>query len=203
MTLDLLRAGRTRGLLDGQVLVAMPGMADERFARSVVYLCAHSGDGAMGIVVNRRAPGLNFPDLLVQLDVIEPSQAIRVKERAGGVQVLRGGPVESGRGFVIHSSDYRLEDATLAIDERVSLTATLDVLRAIAGGDGPARCVLALGYAGWAPGQLEGEIAANGWLHGPADEALIFGADHEAKYERALRLIGVDPGMLSSEVGHA
>lgn len=192
-----------RGYLDGQMLIAMPSMGDERFARSVIYVCAHSSEGAMGIVVNHPAPNISFPDLLVQLEVVPASELIQLPPRAGGVKVLKGGPVETGRGFVLHSADFFIENSTLPIDEGICLTATLDILKAIARGDGPSNCVLALGYAGWAPGQLETEIHQNGWLHCPADPELVFGRDTEAKYEKALRKIGIAAGMLSSEAGHA
>ncbi len=204
MTLDKIRSGRKRrGYLEGQMLVAMPGMTDARFNRSVIYLCAHSKDGAMGIVVNQRARRIKFPDLLVQLDVINEQEAIRLPARAGGMQVLKGGPVETQRGFVLHSSDYHADDTTLPINEEVSLTATLDILRAIARGDGPHQAVLALGYAGWSPGQLEDEMQQNGWLSCEADAALLFDANLETKYARALRKIGIDPAMLVSDAGHA
>jgi putative transcriptional regulator len=192
-----------RGYLDGQMLIAMPSMRDERFTRSVIYVCAHSSEGAMGIVVNQPAANINFPDLLVQLEVIPASDLIQLPRRAGTVKVLRGGPVETGRGFVLHSADFFIENSTLPIDDGICLTATLDILKAIARGDGPASALLALGYAGWAPGQLETEIQENGWLHCPADPELIFGQDTEAKYEKALKKIGIDLGMLSSEAGHA
>jgi putative transcriptional regulator len=192
-----------RGYLDGQMLIAMPSMRDERFTRSVIYVCAHSSEGAMGIVVNQPAANINFPDLLVQLEVIPASDLIQLPRRAGIVKVLRGGPVETGRGFVLHSADFFIENSTLPIDDGICLTATLDILKAIARGDGPASALLALGYAGWAPGQLEMEIQENGWLHCPADPELIFGQDTEAKYEKALKKIGIDRGMLSSEAGHA
>jgi putative transcriptional regulator len=192
-----------RGYLDGQMLIAMPSMRDERFTRSVIYVCAHSSEGAMGIVVNQPAANINFPDLLVQLEVIPASDIIELPRRAGTVKVLRGGPVETGRGFVLHSADFFIENSTLPIDDGICLTATLDILKAIARGDGPASALLALGYAGWAPGQLESEIQENGWLHCPADPELIFGSDTETKYETALRKIGIDLGMLSSEAGHA
>jgi putative transcriptional regulator len=192
-----------RGYLDGQMLIAMPAMSDERFARSVIYVCAHSTEGAMGIVVNQRAQNIKFPDLLVQLDVIPASERIQLPDQAEEVKVLKGGPVETGRGFVLHSSDFFIENSTLPIDDGICLTATLDILKAIASGTGPASAILALGYAGWAPGQLEQEIQQNGWLHCAADSELIFGGDIEHKYERALQKIGIDLGMLSSEAGHA
>ena len=195
--------GPKRGYLDGQMLIAMPSMRDERFSRSLIYVCAHSSEGAMGIIVNQLAVNVNFPDLLVQLDVIPAADLIQLPQRAGAVKVLKGGPVETGRGFVLHSADFFIENSTLPIDEGICLTATLDILKAIARGDGPPSAVLALGYAGWAPGQLENEIQENGWLHCAADSELIFGGDNEAKYEKALRKLGVDLGMLSSEAGHA
>src|SRR3982750_2340148 len=136
------------GYLDGQVLVAMPGMADERFARAVIYVCAHSAEGAMGIVLNRPAADLNFPDLLVQLEIVPEAERIRLPQRVGRMQVLMGGPVETSRGFVLHSPDFFIDQSTLPLDERICLTATVDILRAIAKGEGPAKAVLALGYAG-------------------------------------------------------
>jgi putative transcriptional regulator len=193
----------SRGYLDGQMLIAMPAMRDERFARSVIYVCAHSSEGAMGIIVNHPAANISFPDLLVQLEVIPAADLIQLPPRAGTVKVLKGGPVETGRGFVLHSADFFIENSTLPIDEGICLTATLDILKAIARGKGPASAVLALGYAGWAPGQLETEIQENGWLHCAADSELIFGTETDRKYEKALRKIGIDLAMLSSEAGHA
>ena len=192
-----------RGYLDGQMLIAMPRMRDERFARTLIYICAHSSEGAMGIVVNQPASNIKFPDLLVQLDVISDTDIIQLPLSAGSVQVLKGGPVEPGRGFVLHSSDYFVENSTLPIDDGICLTATLDVLKAIAKGNGPGKALLALGYAGWARGQLETEIQENGWLHCAPDTDLIFGSDIRAKYDRALRKLGIHAGMLSSEAGHA
>lgn len=192
-----------RSYLDGQCLIAMPGMADSRFNRTVVYICAHSEDGAMGIIVNKPASETNFSDLLIQLDVIPSEGLIRLPSQAEKMQVLRGGPVETKRGFVLHSSDFFLESATLPIDNGICLTATLDILRAIAIGSGPENAVLALGYAGWAAGQLENEIQSNGWLHCDADHDLLFDGITETKYSRALNKIGIDPAFLSSEAGHA
>ena len=196
-------AAPARGYLDGQMLIAMPAMSDERFARTVIYVCAHSTEGAMGIIVNQPAQNIKFPDLLVQLEVIPAAERIQLPTQAEDVKVLKGGPVETGRGFVLHSADFFIENSTLPIDNGICLTATLDILKAIARGNGPVNAILALGYAGWAPGQLEEEIQQNGWLHCDADQELIFGSDVGAKYEKALRKIGVDPGMLSSEAGHA
>src|SRR5918993_3633058 len=175
------------GFLDGQLLIAMPTMGDERFARTVIYLCAHSAEGAMGIVVNKPAADLNFPDLLVQLDIIPDGERIRLPRRVGRMPVLMGGPVETSRGFVLHSPDFFIDQSTLPIDEGVCLTATVDILRAIAKGEGQTEAVLALGYAGWSAGQLESEIQANGWLNCPADAELIFKASADTRYELAMR----------------
>jgi putative transcriptional regulator len=196
-------ANRRRGYLDGQMLIAMPTMGDERFSRSLIYICAHSSEGAMGIIVNHPAPNIEFPDLLVKLNVIATADAIQLPPSSGAVKVMRGGPVETERGFVLHSADFFIENSTLPIDDGICLTATIDILKAIARGDGPASAILALGYAGWAPGQLENEIQGNGWLHCAADSELIFGADIGSKYAMALKKIGIDLGMLSSEAGHA
>ena len=189
--------------LDGQVLVAMPGMMDERFARSVIYICAHSAEGAMGIILNRPAGNVNMPDLLVQLEIVPEIERIRLPQKVGAMQVLMGGPVETSRGFVLHSPDFHIEQSTLPIDDSVCLTATIDILRAIAAGRGPANAVLALGYAGWGAGQLEMELQANGWLNCPADAGLIFNTSADLRYEMALRGIGIEPAMLSMDAGHA
>src|ERR1700677_1916718 len=194
---------RRRGYLDGQMLIAMPAMLDERFARSVIYVCAHSSEGAMGIVVNHPAPNINFSDLLVKLDVIPAADVIQLPGRAGVVKVMRGGPVETERGFVLHSAAFFIDNSTLPIDNGICLTATIDILKAIARADGPLSAILALAYAGWAPGQLENEIQGNGWLHCAADSELIFGTDVGAKYDKAMKKIGIDLGMLSNEAGHA
>lgn len=196
------RAAKT-GYLDGQMLVAMPTMSDERFQRTVIYVCAHSADGAMGIVLNKPAADLSFPDLLVQLDIIPDTGAILLPRRLEGMRVLMGGPVETSRGFVLHTPDFFIDESTLPIDEEVCLTATIDILRAIARGKGPESAVLALGYAGWSAGQLESEIQANGWLNCAPDPNLIFGSALDVKYDLAMRKIGVDLGMLSSQAGHA
>jgi putative transcriptional regulator len=179
----------------GMLLVAMPGMPDPRFSKSVVYVCAHSAEGAMGLVVNQAAGNVTFPAVMGQLG-IEPA------EGADDTPVHVGGPVESSRGFVLHSPDYVLE-STLVIDKDFALTATVDVLRAIAEGGGPERRVLALGYAGWEAGQLDAEIQGNGWLLAPADPEIVFDRDNETKWLRALHAIGVDPSLLSSTAGHA
>jgi putative transcriptional regulator len=183
------------GYLTGQLLVAMPQMRDPRFARSVIYMCAHSADGAMGLVVNRRVGSITFDDLLQQLE-IGPSR------RNDDIRVHFGGPVEQGRGFVLHSCDY-LQSGTMRVDDQVALTATLDILKEMAAGGGPRRSLLALGYAGWGPGQLDAEIQANGWLSVPADEELLFDDSLDDKWERAITKIGVDFSMLSGDAGHA
>ncbi len=181
--------------LTGQLLIAMPGMPDERFAKTVIYLCAHSSDGAMGLVVNKPLDDLSLPDLLEQLEIDSVGMG-------DPIRVHFGGPVETGRGFVLHSPDY-FNDGTLMVDEGIALTATVDILRAIADGDGPHHSLLALGYAGWGPGQLDTEIKSNGWLHVAADADLVFGADGDDKWRRAMAKIGIDPLMLSDEAGHA
>ena len=178
----------------GQLLIAMPGMQDPRFEKTVIYVCAHSSEGAMGLVVNKPCQEITFPDLLEQLGIEEDSAADRI-------DLHFGGPVESSRGFVLHSPDYRRE-ATLVVDQDMALTATLDILKAIAGGQGPDRSLLAIGYAGWGPGQLDMEILNNGWLHVDADDELVFDLDLDIKWERAMGKIGVDPRMLSDEAGH-
>ncbi|MGE0118946.1 MAG: YqgE/AlgH family protein [Dongiaceae bacterium] len=183
------------GYLTGQLLVAMPQMRDPRFARSVIYMCAHSADGAMGLVVNRRVGSITFDDLLQQLE-IGPNR------RNDDIRVHFGGPVEQGRGFVLHSSDY-LQSGTMRVDDQVALTATLDILKEMAAGGGPRRSLLALGYAGWGPGQLDAEIQANGWLSVPADEELLFDDNLDDKWERAITKIGIDFSMLSGDAGHA
>ena len=183
------------GYLSGQLLVAMPQMLDPRFQRTVIYMCAHSADGAMGLVINKPMESLSFPDLLQQLE-IEPQGG------SGSMPIYFGGPVETGRGFVLHSADY-VEDATLVIGDNVALTANIDIVRAIAAGRGPNRKLLALGYAGWGPGQLDQEIQANGWLSVPSDDNIVFGADNPAKWSAALGKLGVDIEKLSGSAGRA
>ncbi len=189
--------------LDGQLLIAMPLMTDRRFARSVVYLCAHSEDGAMGLIINQRAPHISFPDLLERLGIVPSDTGDGLSNEKLSMSIHVGGPVEMGRGFVLHSSDYFVNDSTLPIEDGVCLTATIDILKAIAAGEGPNKAILALGYAGWSPGQLESEIQANGWLNCPADLGLIFSPDVESKYTRAFAKIGIDPSHLVSDAGHA
>jgi putative transcriptional regulator len=196
------RRATREGYLDGQLLIAMPVMSDPRFARSVIYVCAHSEDGAMGLVINQRASHISFPDLLERLSIVPSEEESRVSD-VPSISIHVGGPVETSRGFVLHSSDYFANNSTLAIENGVCLTATIDILKAIAAGQGPNRAILALGYAGWSPGQLESEIQANGWLNCPPDMDLIFDSDVDAKYIRALAKIGIDPSHLVSDAGHA
>jgi putative transcriptional regulator len=191
------------GYLDGQLLIAMPAMGDPRFSRSVIYLCAHSSEGAMGIIINQRAPNISFTELLEQLHIVPTEDRISLPSHLTAMAVYLGGPVETGRGFVLHSADYFKAESTLPIDESVCLTATIDILRDIAKGSGPDKALLALGYAGWAPGQLENEIQANGWLNCPADPELIFDPEVDRKYQRALNRLGIDPIRLVNDSGHA
>lgn len=196
------RPRRGEGFLEGQLLIAMPMMSDRRFARSVIYLCAHSSEGAMGLIINQRAPNVAFTDLLERLGIPVATEE-GISDDILSRSVLVGGPVEPGRGFVLHSRDYSAPDTTLEIGGGICLTATIDILRAIAGGRGPQQSILALGYAGWSPGQLESEIQANGWLNCPADLDLVFDPDLDAKYPRAMAKIGIDPSHLVGTAGHA
>jgi putative transcriptional regulator len=188
-------AHQTTGSLAGQLLVAMPQMADTRFEKTVIYLCAHSKDGALGLVVNRPFRKLTFPALLDQLD-IDRSPDLRP------IRVLAGGPVEEGRGFVLHSDDYLREDS-LRVEAGFALTATIEILKALAMNTGPARSILALGYSGWGPGQLEREIGENGWLNVPADANLVFDDALDNKWERALAQLRLTPASLSGVAGRA
>jgi putative transcriptional regulator len=183
------------GFLTGQLLIAMPAMADPRFAQSVIYVCAHTSEGAMGIVLNRPLEQPSFDDLLRQLDVAPTPPARRVR-------LCAGGPVDHARGFVLHTSDWT-GDGSLRVDETMALTASLDVLKAIASGGGPSHGLLALGYAGWGPGQLDDEIQKNAWLSAPAPIELVFDADHDSKWRRALASLKIDPLLLSGVAGHA
>ena len=187
------------GYLDGQLLLAMPAMTDKRFARAVIYLCAHSAEGAMGLIINQEAPHISFIELLEQLNIVAGNQGPRVT----AMPVHVGGPVETGRGFVLHSSDYVAADSTMRIGDQFCLTATIDILKAMAEHRGPKRSILALGYAGWSAGQLEREIQANGWLNCPADPDLVFDAELEDKYDEALSRIGVTKAHLVNDAGHA
>ncbi|RMF11699.1 MAG: YqgE/AlgH family protein [Alphaproteobacteria bacterium] len=182
------------GYLTGQLLLAMPGMEDPRFERTVIYLCAHSDEGAMGLVINRPCTNISFPALLEQLGIDV--------QNAPEIPINSGGPVETGRGFVLHSADY-VQDSTLVVSETVALTATIDVLTAIAENRGPRSSLIALGYAGWGPGQLDAEMQRNGWLTAEADEDLVFNTELNLKWPRAMAKLGVDVSMLSTQAGHA
>jgi putative transcriptional regulator len=177
-------SGNEAGYLTGQLLIAMPNMRDPRFEKTVIYMCVHNAEGAMGLVINKQIDSISFPQLLEQLE-------IDTQDSPPGIHIHFGGPVESGRGFVLHSSEYG-QNGTIAVDESIALTATVDILRDMAARQGPARCILALGYAGWGPGQLVS-----------ADENLIFGTDVENTWERAVAKIGIDPRLLSVDAGHA
>ena len=181
--------------LSGQLLIAMPAMKDPRFARTVIYMVAHTGDGAMGLVLNQVIESITFPDLLEQLNIEQ-------EDKSKLINVHFGGPVETGRGFVLHSTDYS-EEGTLEINPDISLTATVDILKDLARGRGPDECLLTLGYAGWGPGQLENEIQANGWLHVDADKDLVFDPDLTHKWEHAIEKLGIDFSQLSDTAGHA
>ncbi len=187
--------------LENHFLIAMPGMRDERFARAVIYLCAHSEEGAMGLIINQPQQ-LAFPDILVQLGILEQSEAIRLPQEARDIPVRNGGPVDRSRGFVLHTDDYVVE-SSMPVSESICLTATVDMLRAISLGQGPRHALMALGYAGWGAGQLEMEIGENGWLTCPATPQLVFEGDLERKYEGVLATIGVDAANLSQVAGHA
>ncbi len=181
--------------LTGQLLIAMPAMADPRFAQSVIYLCAHTREGAMGLVLNRPLQRPSFDALLRQLDVAPLPPARRIR-------LCSGGPVDNARGFVLHTADWTGE-GSLRVDDGLALTASLDVLKAIAEGGGPREGILALGYAGWGPGQLDAEIRQNAWLSVPADETIVFDGDHDTKWRRALGKLNIDPLLLSDAAGHA
>jgi putative transcriptional regulator len=181
--------------LTGQLLIAMPAMADPRFAQSVIYLCAHTPEGAMGLVLNRPLKRPSFEDLLRQLDVAPLPPARRIR-------LCAGGPVDNARGFVLHTTDWTGE-GSLRVDDELALTASLDVLKAIAEGGGPREGILALGYAGWGPGQLDAEIQQNAWLSVSADETIVFDGDHDTKWRRAFAKLKIDPLLLSGAAGHA
>ncbi|MFI0845684.1 YqgE/AlgH family protein [Mesorhizobium sp. IMUNJ 23232] len=202
--MDLLKhkaAAGKRGFLDGHFLIAMPGMKDDRFTRSVIYICAHSEEGAMGLIINQ-AQQMLFPDLLVQLGIMDEKEVIRLPDSARNFVVRNGGPVDRSRGFVLHSGDYKVE-SSLPVSTDICLTATIDILRAISKGRGPSKALMALGYSGWGAGQLEREIQENGWLTCPALPDLLFDADMDRKYDRVIASLGIDLAHLSPVAGHA
>ena len=203
MTLNTDIATEPKSSLHGQMLVAMPGIGDPRFERSVIYICSHSDEGAMGLIINRPADEIAFVDLLQQLKVIPEGRPKNFPEKAREVHVIRGGPVETSRGFVLHSVGTVKQFGSVRVDEEVQLSANIDILHAIARGDGPDRVAFALGYAGWAAGQHDSEIQNKGWLLCPPSDEILFDEYFETNYERALASIGVDLAKLSPEAGHA
>jgi putative transcriptional regulator len=186
--------------LKGKLLISMPGMSESTFHDSVVFLCAHSAEGAMGLIINKPMPGLNFMELADRLDLSKTSP--QVMQKLEHTPILMGGPVDQHRGFVLHSDDYAKDDATLDVMDGFKLTATVDILQDMARNRGPQQRILALGYAGWSPGQLENEILHNGWLHCDADATLVFSPDWPTKHMRAMAKLGIDPRMLSTTAGH-
>ncbi len=195
-TADTRRTIEGENFLEGKLLIALPGMSDPRFEKSVIYMCAHSMDGAMGIMINRPVEGLRFRELMEKLEIDFGADAT-------DMAVLFGGPVETGRGFVLHSGDFESADSTLPVSDDISLTATIEILRAMGQGKGPRHAIFALGYAGWGPGQIEDEIRANGWLHCDTDSALLFDPALDSKWLRALRKLGIDASSLTAHVGQA
>ena len=190
----LKKHGKTAGYLDGQMLLAMPGMTDPRFVKSVIYLCAHTQENAMGLIINKPLQDLRFVDVLENLNITP---------RAGceAIHVHRGGPVETQRGFVLHSADYN-RDGTLMLNDQIALSATTEILKSIANGTGPNANLMALGYSGWGPGQLDDEIKRNAWINVPADPDLLFSTDFGHKWERALGKLGISAASLSPTAGH-
>jgi putative transcriptional regulator len=182
--------------LEGKLLIALPGMPDPRFERSVIFMCAHSQDGAMGLIINKPVEGLRFHEMMQRLEVAVTSDT-------PDPPILFGGPVQTERCFVLLCGDFAGGESTLTVNEDVSLTATLDILRAIASGNGPARSLFALGYAGWDGGQIEDEIRANGWIHCDADMGLVFDAGPDEKWSLALKKLGIDASILSANAGRA
>ena len=186
----------TETSLAGKLLIAMPEMSDPRFANTVIYMCAHSDEGSMGLIVNKPQSRVSFAQLLAQLEIAKTADT-------PDITVHIGGPVEQQRGFVLHSNDYAAAEGTLRVDDTFHMTATLQVLEDIAKGAGPATALLAMGYAGWGPGQLDFEITQNGWLTCAADAAVVFGKDNDAKWQAALKLLGIDPLLLSATACNA
>ncbi len=194
---------QTLDSLKGQFLIATPDMTDERFAGTVIYLVAHSEDGAMGLVVNQPMPDMHFSDILDEIDMGENADSIRISPNLLKQDVLRGGPVDSSRGFVLHTSDYFRDGNSYLVEDNICLTATLDVLRAIADGSGPEKSLLALGYCGWGAGQLENELKQNGWLTAPRSNDLLFSVPIAKRYDKALATLGINRANLSPSSGSA
>jgi len=196
MPFDVTPGGGGGPSLAGKLLIAMPNMGDLRFRRTVIYMCAHSPDGALGLIINKHAGQISFPDLLEQLDM-------KCAPGTEHIRIQLGGPVETGRGFILHTDDYFLKGVTMPVREHVGLTTSMDILRDMAEGRGPQKVLVALGYSGWGPGQLEYEIQGNAWLHCNADTDLIFSASLEGKWDAALAKLGINPGNLSGTSGRA
>jgi putative transcriptional regulator len=188
--------------LKGQFLVAMPSMGDERFQDAVVYLVGHGEEGAMGLVVNQSVEDMRFTDILEELQLGEKEALIELSDSVKNRQVLRGGPVQTSRGFVLHSPDYFRAGNSYVVNDEICLTATLDILKAVAFEESPAESLFALGYCGWSPGQLEQEIQGNGWLTVPFSRELLFGLPIEARYDAALGRLGITRASLSATAGH-
>jgi putative transcriptional regulator len=188
--------------LEGKFLVAMPKIGDHRFENTVILICAHSEQGAMGFVINKLLPDPSGADFLQKLGIVADYEMSRLPERVRSSTLNVGGPVEPGRGFVLHSPDYR-EGTTVGVTSEVSLTATLDILRHVATGNGPEHFFMALGYSGWSMGQLEREIASNGWLVADSDAEMIFFGERETVYDRVMQSMGINPYLISGESGHA
>jgi putative transcriptional regulator len=185
---------------EGDLLVAMPGIGDPRFDRTVIYLCSHTPKGAMGLIVNKRMTDLTFRGLLDQLDLEDSTEA---HEDGDDLPLYRGGPVEPGRGFVLHTADYVQVDSTLHVSTQIALTATIDILKDMAGGKGPSQSLVALGYAGWRPGQLDQELGQNGWLTVKATREILFDTPDDRKWPKALASLGINVAALSTDAGHA
>ncbi|MDA1238572.1 MAG: YqgE/AlgH family protein [Proteobacteria bacterium] len=182
--------------LTGKLLIAMPEMGDPRFSGSVIFICSHSEGGAMGLTINKPSENYKFVDLLKQLK-------IEVSSLTRDISVNIGGPVETGRGFVLHSPEYDTGEGTLKINKSFGMTASFDILEDLSKGNGPSKGILALGYSGWSPGQIEEEILQNGWLVFDPDEELVFGTSHDVKWTEVLKLNGIDPLSLSPSAGRA
>lgn len=196
MALDRPELDTNDGFLLGKLLVALPGMPDPRFEKSVILMCAHSDQGAMGIIVNKPFEGLSFRELVERLDV-------KVTADTPDPPILFGGPVGTGQGFVLHSSEFGNGEATMPVTSEISLTATIEILRAIAEGRGPQKALFALGYAGWGPGQIENELMSNGWIPCDVQKDILFDLDCALKWQAALGSIGADISGLSAEAGRA
>jgi putative transcriptional regulator len=190
---------KENNFMAGKLLLSMPTMSDPRFFKSVIFICTHDENGAMGLMINNPVPGLNFKDLLKQLNV---EFAPTMEKKLGDIKVMGGGPVETARGFILHGTDFIQKD-TIKINEKISVTGTIDAIKEIAANNGPKEMVFVLGYAGWSAGQLEDEIQNNAWLLIDTDHDLIFNTTSDEKWDKAIKKLGIDPSMLSGEAGRA